>query len=64
MNKKSIVLATVSQNMQLLTAREVNSAMKAQIVKTMMARLGFRSITSAMAIVSTGKNFDVCGHDF
>ena len=61
MNKKSIVLATVSQNMQRFTAREVSSAMKA---KTMMARLGFPSITSAMAMVSTGKNFDVCAHDF
>ena len=41
MNKKSIVLAAVSQNVQRFTAREVNPAMKA---KTMMARLGFPSM--------------------
>ena len=49
MNKKSIVLAAVSQNVQRFTAREVNPAMKA---KTMMARLGFPSMMLGIEVDS------------
>lgn len=55
------MIATVRGNMTSLTKRELEGAHKA---RTALARMGFPSVTRAIEIVNTGRNFDITGHDF
>ena len=58
---EQILVSTVSANMRQFTKQEVESARRA---KELLARMGYPSVDNAVAMLRTGKNFDVSEYDF
>jgi hypothetical protein len=52
---------TVDENMKRYSKREIGGATRA---REMLSRMGYPSLQQAIAIVESGVNLDITGHDF
>jgi hypothetical protein len=52
---------TVDENMKRYSKREIGGATRA---REMLSRMGYPSVQQAIAIVESGVNFDITGHDY
>jgi hypothetical protein len=52
---------TVDENMKRYSKREIGGATRAREI---LSRMGYPSVQQAIAIVESGVNFDITGHDF
>ena len=60
-SEDKILVTTVATNMAMFTKREIDQAAKA---RELLARMGFPSVSQAIAILNSGSNFDVSARDF
>ena len=58
---ESAMVATVKENLEAFTSREIERARKA---RELLARMGFPTVPQAISIMNSGNNFEVSARDF